>query len=181
VDKFSLYEKKENFYLTVSRLVPYKRIDLIVKAFSKLKDKKLVIIGDGPEIKKIQQIATSNVEILGYQPFEVVKEYMQKAKAFIFAAEEDFGIAPVEAQACGTPVIAFGKGGALETVIDGTTGILFKEQTPESLIEAIKSFEKKENKFNSQVIRKHAEKFSKERFKKEFKQFVETKIEEFFK
>ncbi|MEO1924228.1 MAG: glycosyltransferase, partial [Nautiliaceae bacterium] len=112
---------------------------------------------------------------------EVVKEYMQKAKAFIFAAEEDFGIAPVEAQACGTPVIAFGKGGTLETVIDGTTGIFFKEQTPESLIEAIKSFEKKENKFNSQVIRKHAEKFSKERFKKEFKQFVETKIEEFFK
>ena len=180
VNKFEVYTKKENFYLTASRIVPYKKIDLIVEAFSYMPDKKLVVIGDGPDLEKIKKKAGKNVEILGYQPFEILKDYMQRAKAFIFAAEEDFGIVPVEAQACGTPVIAYGKGGVTETVIDGKTGIFFEEQTVESLIKAIKNFEKKEELFNPLEIRKNAEKFSKERFKKEFKEFVNKKIEDFF-
>ena len=180
VDKFELYRKKEDFYLAASRFVPYKKIDLIVEAFSKMPDKKLVVIGDGPDFEKIKRKAGKNVELLGYQPFEVLKEYMQKAKAFIFAAEEDFGIMPVEAQACGTPVIAYGKGGVTETVISGKTGIFFEKQTVESLVEAVNLFEKKENKFDITEIRKNAEKFNKERFKREFKEFVERKIEESF-
>ena len=180
VDKFEIYTKKEDFYLTASRMVPYKKIDLIVEAFSRLPDKKLVVIGDGPDFEKIKKKAGRNVELLGYQPFDVLKSYMQRAKAFIFAAEEDFGIIPVEAQACGTPVIAYGKGGALETVIKDKTGVFFYEQTVDSLIEAIKRFESVEDKFDILEIRKNAEKFSKERFKLEFKSFVERKIEEFF-
>jgi len=180
IDKFEICTQKENFYLTASRMVPYKKIDLIVEAFSKMPDKKLIVIGDGPDFEKIKKKAGKNVELLGYQPFKVLKDYMQRAKAFIFAAEEDFGIVPVEAQACGTPVIAFGKGGATETVIEGKTGVFFREQTMDSLIEAIRDFEKMEDKFDSFEIRKNAEKFSKERFKKEFKEFVENKIEEFF-
>ena len=179
VDKFEVYTKKENFYLTASRMVPYKKIDLIVESFSKMPDKKLVVIGDGPDFEKIKSKAGKNVEILGYQPFGVLKDYMQKAKAFIFAAEEDFGIIPVEAQACGTPVIAYGKGGVTETVIENKTGMFFNKQNIESLIEVINKFEEIEDKFDSNIIRKNAEKFSKERFKKEFKNFVEEKTKEF--
>ncbi|MDM7143618.1 glycosyltransferase, partial [Klebsiella pneumoniae] len=116
VDRFSLVDEKEDFYFTASRLVPYKRIDLIVEAFSHMPDKKLVVIGDGSEMGKIKSKAARNIEILGYQSNEVMQSTMQKAKAFVFAAEEDFGITPVEAMACGTPVIAYGKGGVLETV-----------------------------------------------------------------
>lgn len=111
VERFKLKREKQDFYLTASRLAPYKRIDLIVEAFSKMPEKKLVVIGDGPEMSKIRKIAGANIEILGFQPNDVMEEYMMDAKAFVFAAEEDFGITPVEAQACGTPVIAFGKGG----------------------------------------------------------------------
>lgn len=111
IDQFIFKENKDDYYFTASRLVPYKRIDLIVEAFSYMPNKKLVVIGDGTEMSKIKSKAAKNVEVLGYQPNEVMREYMQNAKAFIFAAEEDFGITPVEAQACGTPVIAFGKGG----------------------------------------------------------------------
>ncbi|HFF8466942.1 TPA: glycosyltransferase, partial [Klebsiella pneumoniae] len=107
VERFKLKREKQDFYLTASRLVPYKRIDLIVEAFSKMPEKKLVVIGDGPEMSKIRKIAGANIEILGFQPNDVMEEYMMDAKAFVFAAEEDFGITPVEAQACGTPVIAF--------------------------------------------------------------------------
>ncbi|WP_022671152.1 glycosyltransferase family 4 protein [Hippea alviniae] len=181
VDKFELHTKKENFYLTASRMVPYKKIDLIVEAFSKIPERKLVVIGDGPDLEKIKKKAGKNIEILGYQPFEILKDYMQRAKAFVFAAEEDFGIVPVEAQACGTPVIAYGKGGATETVIDGKTGLFFKEQTVESLVEAIKKFEKIEEKFDCVKIRKNAERFCKSRFQQEFKEFVDKKVREFFK
>ena len=180
VNKFEVYTKKENFYLTASRLVPYKKIDLIVEAFSKMPDKKLVVIGDGPDFDKVKKKAGKNIEILGYQPFEILKDYMQRAKAFVFAAEEDFGIVPVEAQACGTPVIAFGKGGAIETVVNRETGLFFKEQTVESLTDAVKEFEKIEEKFDCVKIRKNAERFGKGRFKHEFKKFVDNKIEEFF-
>lgn len=172
-------EKKEDFYLTASRMVPYKKIDLIVEAFSKTPDRRLVVIGDGPEMKKVKAKATSNIEILGHTSDACMKEYLQKAKAFVFAAEEDFGIIVVEAQAAGTPVIAFGKGGSLETIQEGKTGIFYDEQTVPSLIEAVNKFERQEEKFVPSQIKAHAESFSEERFKREFKAFVEKKWEEF--
>ena len=180
VKNFSSCFKKENFYLAASRMVPYKMMPLIAKAFSKIPDKKLVIIGDGPEYKKVKRLAKKNIELLGYQPFNILKEYLGKAKAFVFAAEEDFGILPVEAQACGTPVIAFGKGGALETVVSGKSGIFFNEQSEDSLINAIYEFEKIEDSFQPDLIHKGSEKFSKERFKKEFRNSVNKKMEVFF-
>lgn len=174
VNFFDANYNKENFYLTASRFVPYKKIDLIVEAFSKMQDKRLVVIGDGPEMKKIKSKATKNIEILGYQNNEILQSYLQKAKAFIFAAIEDFGILPVEAQACATPVICFSKGGSKETVVNGKTGLLFNEQTVQSIITATQEFEKQ--KFDLYEIRKHALKFSEERFKKEFKEHVLEKI-----
>ncbi|ECD8685227.1 glycosyltransferase [Salmonella enterica] len=179
VDNFEVKNEKQDYYFTASRMVPYKRIDLIVEAFSKMPEKKLVVIGDGPEMKKIKSKATDNIKLLGYQSFPVLKEYMQSARAFVFAAEEDFGIIPVEAQACGTPVIAFGKGGALETVrplgVEEPTGIFFKEQNIASLHEAVSEFEKNASFFTSQACRKNAEKFSRSRFEQEFKNFVNEK------
>ncbi len=179
-DNFIIGSNRENFYLTASRLVPYKKIGLVVEAFSRMPDKKLIVVGDGPDFEKINSQAERNIELLGYQPFAVLRDYMQKAKAFVFAAEEDFGIVPVEAQACGTPVIAYGKGGILETIIENKTGIFFKEQSPESLIEAVQEFEKRQDNFDSLEIRRNAERFSKERFKTEFKEFVDRKVKEFF-
>ena len=177
VDAFELCSEKENFYLTTSRMVPYKKIDLIVEAFSSMPDKSLVVIGDGPDFDKVKKKAGGNITLLGYQPFEVLKDHMQRARAFIFAAEEDFGIVPVEAQACGTPVIAYGKGGALETVIDGVTGLFFTEQTPEHLIDAVDRFEQRCGTFEPELIREHALQFSTENFIKQFKQFVSEALQ----
>ena len=177
VESFSLETNKEGFFLTASRMVPYKKIDLIVEAFSHLPDKRLVVIGDGPDMDKIKSKATKNIEILGYQPFAVLKEHMQKAKAFVFAAEEDFGIIPVEAQACGTPVIAYGKGGALETVVHNKTGILFNTQSADSIQSAILAFEKESDRFNPVAIREHALKFSTQRFETEIQAFIHQKLE----
>lgn len=179
VHEFPLQEVKEDFYLTASRMVPYKKMDLIVKAFAGMPDKKLIVIGDGPQFEKVKQAATPNITIMGYQPFSVLRDHMQRAKAFVFAAEEDFGIIPVEAQACGTPVIAFGKGGARETVLDGTTGVLFHEQTSSAIQDAITQFEDSFD-FNPQKIRQHAELFSADRFSAQFKAFVDEKTSEFF-
>lgn len=182
VDAFTLNIAKEDFYLAASRLVPYKRMDIIVEAFSQMPDKKLVLIGDGPDMEKIRVKAGSNVTIMGYQPFNVLKDHMQRAKAFVFAAEEDFGIAPVEAQACGTPVIAFGKGGALETVrglgvVDNNpTGIFFAEQTPAAIIAAVSAFEQQASAFNPETIRQHAEGFSVAHFKANYIRFVENAL-----
>jgi len=180
VERFQLVEEKEAFYMTASRMVPYKKIDLIVEAFSKT-DKKLVVIGMGPDMQKIKAKAGKNIEFLGFAPDDILLDYMQRAKAFVFAAEEDFGIVPVEAQACGTPVICLGKGGTKETVIDNVTGVHFEEQTIESLLNAIQKFENNCENFNAEEIRKHALKFSKERFEKEIKEFVEEKYEIFKK
>ncbi|WP_266205276.1 glycosyltransferase family 4 protein [Pontibacter kalidii] len=173
VGSFSVLSEKHDFYLTASRLVPYKKVDLIVETFAHLPDKKLIVIGDGPDFNKIKAKATSNVILMGFQPFEVLKDHMQRAKAFIFAAEEDFGIIPVEAQACGTPVIAFGKGGACETVVNGRTGILYQEQSINSLTEALAAFEGNSSGYNSSEIRQNAERFSTEAFKEKIKRFVE--------
>ncbi|MEA1891763.1 MAG: glycosyltransferase family 4 protein [Campylobacterota bacterium] len=180
VDKFELCEQKEEFYMTASRMVPYKKIDLIVEAFSKT-DKKLVVIGTGPDMEKIKAKADKNIEFLGFAPDDILLEHMQKAKAFVFAAEEDFGIVPVEAQACGTPVICLGKGGTKETVVDGVTGVHFEEQTISSLLNAIERFENIYDSFNAVKIREHSMKFSKERFEKEIEEFVNEKYEIFQK
>jgi glycosyltransferase involved in cell wall biosynthesis len=181
---FGLVENKHDYYLTASRMVPYKRMDLIVEAFAKMPDKKLVVIGDGPEMDKIKSFATSNVQILGYQSFEVLRTHMQNAKAFVFAAEEDFGITPLEAQACGTPVIAYGKGGALETVVDCSdtnkaTGIWFKEQTVDSLISAVDKFENLSVPISPRVCRAHSETFGVNRFRSEILSFATRKFDDF--
>ena len=140
VDKFTLREAKEEFYLTASRMVPYKKVGLIVEAFSQT-DKKLVVVGDGPDMAKIKSKAGKNVELLGFADDETMRDLMGRAKAFVFAAEEDFGITPVEAQACGTPVICFGRGGARETVIDGESGLYFMEQNVKELLDAVAKFD----------------------------------------
>lgn len=171
VEGFAFNATKEDFYLTASRMVPYKRIDLIVEAFTAMPDKRLVVIGEGPEYDKIKSKAGPNVQLLGHQPFSVMRDHMQRAKAFVFAAEEDFGIAPLEAQACGTPVIAYGRGGATETILDGQTGVLFSEQTLENLKEALTRFE--QQRFDPLECRKNAERFSIPRFRQEFKTLVE--------
>lgn len=162
-----------DYYFTASRMVSYKRIDLIVETFAK-NGKKLIVAGDGPEINKIKSKSKANITFLGHVSKEELKKYLQSAKAFVFAAEEDFGILPVEAQACGTPVIAYGKGGVLETVIDNKTGILFEEQTVESLQNAINKFE--ELVFNYQEVRQHSLKFSKDNFKELMHKFILDKI-----
>jgi glycosyltransferase involved in cell wall biosynthesis len=145
---FSPRLEKEDFYFTASRMVPYKRVDLIVAAFAQMPDKKLIVIGDGPEMERIRKLTSPNVTLLGYQPNEILRDHLQRARAFVFAAEEDFGILPVEAQACGTPVIAFGRGGALESVVGlddaaarAPTGVFFEAQTTESLAAAVERFE----------------------------------------
>ncbi|WP_454877793.1 glycosyltransferase family 4 protein [Serratia inhibens] len=185
VERFELCEKKDDFYFTASRMVPYKRIDLIVEAFSAMPDKKLIVIGDGSEMKKIKSKAAPNVEILGYQENDILQDHMRRAKAFVFAAEEDFGITAVEAQACGTPVIAFGKGGALETVrpygCDKPTGLFFKQQTVASVVEAVELFESISDQFIPQDCRTHALKFSAERFRAELSQYVNDKWIDFNK
>lgn len=172
VGGFSLQPEKEDFYLTASRLVPYKRMDVIVEAFAALPDRKLVVIGDGPELGKIQRLATANVQLLGWQSSVVLRGAMQRARAFIFAAEEDFGITPVEAQACGTPVIAFGRGGALETVRgledETPTGLFFSSQTPAGVADAVRRFEENQHRFSAQACRENALRFSRERFRAEF-------------
>lgn len=178
VHAFELLEEKEDFYLTASRMVPYKKIDLIVEAFSAMPDKHLVVIGDGPDFDKIKARAGVNVTLLGFQDHTVLKDRMQRARAFIFAAEEDFGITPLEAQACGTPVIAFGKGGALETIrgLDDElpTGVFFFEQSPMAIRDAICKFEQEVQHILPVNCRANAMRYSPERFRREFLGFVEA-------
>lgn len=183
VEDFHLQTLKEDFYLTASRLVPYKRVDLIIRAFSEMPERKLLVIGDGPEMCNLKAICPPNVTLLGYQPFSSLVDHLQRARAFIFAAEEDFGILPVEAQACGTPVIAYGKGGACETVVvnegEADTGILFPQQNVESLIAAIRAFESRPTGFDPLACRKNAEAFAAARFRKDFEDFVTSRWKNF--
>lgn len=184
-DTFVPLEGGKDYYLTASRMVPYKKIDLIAEAFSGMPDKKLIIIGEGPDFQKIRSKAGRNIELIGYQPAPVMKEYMQKARAFVYAADEDFGIVAVEAQACGTPVIAYGKGGSLETVIplgnaehSSPTGVFYSEQTIESLQNAVFLFEKNQDEFQGKHIRQNALRFNEARFKKEFKDFIDRALKQ---
>jgi glycosyltransferase involved in cell wall biosynthesis len=179
VDRFTVKTQKESFYLTMSRLVPYKRIDLIVKAFAAMPEKELVVIGEGPEHDALARLAGPNIRLLGYQPDDAVTYYMQNARAFVFAAEEDFGIVPVEAQACGTPVIAYERGGALETVVPGTTGVFFAEQTVDHLTAAVNEFEHIRSQLDPADMRAQAERFAAPVFRRQFSELVERAYAEF--
>jgi glycosyltransferase involved in cell wall biosynthesis len=179
---FTAQGPRKDYYLTASRLVPYKRMPMIVEAFAAMPDKRLVMIGDGPDLAKAQAIArhAPNITLLGYQPARVLLEHMRAAKAFVFAAEEDFGISPVEAQACGTPVIAYGKGGALETVLGldhpQPTGVLYPQQSVASLTAAVHEFEAASARISAQACRANAERFSVQRFEQEIRTFVNERL-----
>jgi glycosyltransferase involved in cell wall biosynthesis len=171
VDRFKPAPKRENFYITVTRLVAHKRIDILVQAFSKL-NLPLLIIGDGPELSHLKNMAGANIQFLGYQSDEKVAEYLGKARGFVCATEEDFGIAIVEAQAAGCPVIAYGQGGVLDTVIEGVTGIFFDEQSPECLMDALQQYERIYSNFIVDNLIQNSLKFEKSRFINEFREFV---------
>lgn len=179
IEKFQVGGPKDDFYFTASRMVPYKRIDLIVEAFARMPRRRLIVLGDGPEMAKVRSKAAPNVQLLGYQSDTVMREHMQRARAFVFAAEEDFGIVPVEAQACGTPVIAYGRGGARETVVEGETGIFFGEQTVEALCRAVEEFERLPGGFDPAKARANAERYAPARFRAEFAEFVGARWREF--
>lgn len=173
---FNVKGPKEDFYLIASRMVPYKKIPLIAESFSRMPEKKLVIIGDGPEFDRVKKVSGPNVTVIGHQPFEVLLDHMQRAKAFIVAAEEDFGIATVEAQACGTPVIAFGRGGSLEIVrgqnSDTPTGVFFYRQKIDEIVKSVQYFEENRRLFEANACRKNAERFSTEIFLEHFSGIV---------
>ncbi|HVU55836.1 MAG TPA: glycosyltransferase family 4 protein [Puia sp.] len=175
---FQLETRKEDFYLVASRMVPYKKIDTIVQAFAQMPDKKLVVVGEGPDLNKIKRHATPNIQLLNYVEADRLKELMQKAKAFVIAADEDFGITAVEAQACGTPVIAFGKGGVRESVAEDWTGVFFDEQTPESIIEAVERFEQNGVSATPAEIRANSLRFGINVFRQKFRSFVTGCMEE---
>lgn len=181
LDRFNMGAAKEDFYITVSRMVPYKRIPLIVEAFAKMPHRRLIVIGDGPEMAAVQAVHAPNVMIMGRQSDEVVVSHLQRAKAFLFAAEEDFGIAPLEAQACGTPVIALSKGGARETIRgrdgEGQTGVFFREQSTDSIVAAVEHFERRQQDITPEACRANATRFSTERFRREFSAFVDRAME----
>lgn len=183
VEEFAGEVPREDFYITVSRFVPYKKVDLVAAAFSEMPDKKLMIVGDGPDLRKIQQYAGSNVRLMGALPFSEMKNLLQKAKAFVFAAEEDFGISVVEAQAAGTPVIAFGKGGALETVRgpeqSNPTGIFFDQQEVASLQSVIRAFESDPQAFTPENCRANAQNFTIAKFRAAYTDFVNSQWAEF--
>ncbi len=167
---------REDYFVSVGRLVAYKRVDLLVEAFAQAGDKRLVIAGDGPELGRLRKLArgASNIEILGYVDDERKRQLLQHARAFVFAAHEDFGIAPVEAQAYGTPVIAYGRGGALETVVDGRTGVMFPRQAVTHVLEALASFEQVEASFDPRAIREHARRFDRKTFQSHFQRLIEA-------
>ncbi|MEO0534947.1 MAG: glycosyltransferase family 4 protein [Cyanobacteria bacterium P01_A01_bin.123] len=172
IHRFRPQSDREPFYLSVARFVPYKRVDLIVQAFNQL-GLPLVVIGDGPMGEQIRAIARPNIKLLGKQSDAIVEDYMQRCQAFVFAAQEDFGITVVEAQAAGAPVIAFARGGATETVIEGKTGVFFIEQTVTALVDAVQRFQKTLGNFSPELSRHQAEQFSIERFRKEFETFTD--------
>ena len=178
VNKFRCDRPRDDFYLTVSRFVPYKRVDLTIAAFNQL-GLPLVVIGEGAERLKLQQNAESNIQFLGYQPDAVVIDHMERCKAFVFPAEEDFGITPVEAQAAGAPVIAFGRGGVTETVLAGKTGLFFAAQTVQALVQAVQTFEQRSVRASAEAIRNHAEQFSVVNFRQTFLSFIEQACTQF--
>ncbi len=174
VDAFNIAEEKEDYFVTASRLVPYKKVDIIVKAFTKMPDKKLIVVGDGPEFTKLQKISSgfANISLTGYISSSELEKTIARSTAFINASNEDFGIAPVEAQACGVPIIAYAKGGILETTVENKTAVYYHEQDSNSIVEAVKLFEK--TTLDSPLeIRNFALKFKREHFRSEFEKFIQ--------
>jgi glycosyltransferase involved in cell wall biosynthesis len=178
-ESFALGTEKDDYYLTVSRLVPYKRIDIIAEAFARLPDRRLLIVGDGPEKERIRAKSGPNVTMLGYQSNEKVLRLMQRARAFVFAAEEDFGIVPCEALSTGTPVIGYGSGGLTETVVEGETGVFFYRQDPDEIMDAVLRFESDEASFHPETVRSSVMRFSEQRFRDAFESYVSTTFDEF--
>jgi glycosyltransferase involved in cell wall biosynthesis len=183
INKFIARQKKDDYFIFVSRLVPYKHADLVIAAFTEM-GLPLLVVGDGPQLERCRSLAGRNISFLGYQPDAKVADLMGRARALVFAAEEDFGIVPVEAQACGTPVIAYGRGGVVDTVIpaDGSnweqaTGVFFFEQTTGAIIGAVKQFIEWEKNFNVDVLRQRAELFKEKRFKEQIHRYVLDKWE----
>lgn len=172
VSKFNWDRPRSDFYLCLGQLVGYKRVDLAVEAFNEL-NLPLIVIGEGEEMSRLTMKAKANIVFLGRQPFEVVKNHLETCRALIFPGTEDFGIVPVEAMAAGAPVIAFKKGGILDTVLDGETGILFEDQTCESLERAVRYFESNKNHFNSHKLHQHAAKFDKSFFLNSISEFIQ--------
>ena len=183
VSAFALHKEKEDFYLTVSRLEPYKRIDLLVEAFGRMPERRLVVIGDGPEMRRLRSALPPNVALKGRLPTPEVRHAMQRAKAFLFAGIEDFGIVMAEAQACGTPVIAYGRGGAAEIVrtddASGPTGLLFSEQTADAVTDAVRRFEADVPRFSAERCRDNALRFDRARFRSRFEELLRTHWERF--
>lgn len=169
--------RRDNFYLVLSAFAPYKRLDLAIAACNLLR-RRLVVIGSGQDDRKLRSLAGPTIQFLGFQPDDVLRDYLRGCRALLFPGKEDFGIVPVEAQACGTPVIAFGEGGATETVVplEGDhaepTGVWFDEQTPECLAAAVERFEQNLDAFNPHALRLHALQFNAQRFEREIMDFV---------
>ncbi|MDR3559788.1 MAG: glycosyltransferase, partial [Candidatus Pacebacteria bacterium] len=175
--KLEAQNPKQNtkYFLIISRLSAYKKIDKAIKAFNKLK-LPLVIVGEGKEAERLKKLAGENVKFLGFVPEEKLPEIYAGARAFIFPGVDDFGIAPVEAMAHGVPVIAIQKGGAKEIVEEGKTGEFFAEATPEKIAAAVSKFLEKEKNYDREYITKTTERFSKERFVMEFREYIENMI-----
>ena len=172
---FKLEKNKEDYFITTARLEPYKRVDLIVNAFNKTQET-LYVVGDGSMKKRLRKIANQNIRFFDFLEPKQVMQLVGKAKAFVHAGIEDFGIAPVEAQSCGTPVIAYNMGGLSETIIDNKTGILFNDQSINAILNAIKRF--KITEFDYTYISRHASKFSEENFAKNIQDYIDSKIKE---
>ena len=183
IDNFTPEGPREDFYVTSSRMVPYKRIDLIVEAFAAMPERRLIVIGDGPEASRIRERGGPNVQFLGYQPFPVLRDHLRRARAFVFAAEEDFGIAPLEAQACGTPVIAYAKGGVVETIpglgSPRAAGVLYDRQEAQALRCAVATFEAESSRFTPEMCRQNALRFAPTRFRQELADHIEARADEF--
>lgn len=176
VDAFDISLENEDYYLVLGQLVDYKRVDLAVKAFNQ-SGKKLIVIGEGKQLSELEKIAQPNIQLLGHQSFSGIKKYLMKCRALIFPGVEDFGIVPLEAMSCGKPVIAFARGGALDTLIDNVTGVFFYEQTEKSLNKAVVEFEKYFL-VKPHVIRQHAKQFAKESFKINIKSYIDRVIKD---
>ena len=179
-ERFTFCPNKKDYYFTAGRMVAYKQTEAIVRAFTQMPERKLIVAGEGPEMKKIQSIAGQNIQFVGHISSEKLISFMQEARAFIFAAEEDFGITPVEAQSCGTPVIAYGRGGATETIrglmFENPTGHFFEEQNPDSIQKAVAEFEENESKIDYITCHENAARFHQNNFKDEFKEFVSNNM-----
>jgi glycosyltransferase involved in cell wall biosynthesis len=178
IARFEVERNKADYYVTASRLVSYKKTELIIEAFTAMPEKKLIVIGGGQDKKRLESMAGPNIAFYDHLPFDEYHSLLKKAKAFVYAGKEDFGITMVEAQACGTPLVAFGKGGAAEIAVDGVTGILFKQQNAEALRQAIERFEALPSPMSADLIRANAERFHVDRFNREMLAFIHNCLNE---